>query len=224
MSEIRQSRMDAAIASGGISTDAIYDSVLSILSEKSASGSVLDFGAGNGFLTRRLVDCGMFSEVSAIDILPRPDLPKSVSWANADLNSTPTIWTSKFDFVVAVEVIEHLENPRETFRTVSRFLKPGGTAVVTTPNCENIRSYLALVLKRQFYAFTDSSYPAHITSLLESDMRRCALEAGLRDIQIDYRVIGSLPRFTRLTWQHLNGRLKGRLFSDCMIATCRRTI
>ena len=39
-----------------------------------------------------------------------------------------------FDYVTMDQVIEHVANPRETFRGIARILKPGGMVVVNTPN------------------------------------------------------------------------------------------
>lgn len=39
-----------------------------------------------------------------------------------------------FDTVVAGDIIEHIEDTGGFFRSVKRYLKPGGVFVVTTPN------------------------------------------------------------------------------------------
>lgn len=39
-----------------------------------------------------------------------------------------------FDYVTLDQVIEHVVDPHETMRGVARILKPGGTAVLSTPN------------------------------------------------------------------------------------------
>jgi len=52
-----------------------------------------------------------------------------------DLNREPYPYPDCFaDVVLSVEVIEHLENPWLHMREVKRILKPGGVAIVTTPN------------------------------------------------------------------------------------------
>lgn len=40
----------------------------------------------------------------------------------------------KFDFVICFEVIEHLEDPLQFLKTISEYLKPNGTLVISTPN------------------------------------------------------------------------------------------
>ena len=38
-----------------------------------------------------------------------------------------------FDLILCSEVLEHVKNPKDGLRTIFRVLKPGGIAVVTTP-------------------------------------------------------------------------------------------
>ncbi len=50
--------------------------------------------------------------------------------------------------------------------------------IVTTPNQLSLLSKLTLVLKNEFNAFQAGSYPAHLTALLEADLRRIGVECG----------------------------------------------
>ncbi|HIE94962.1 MAG TPA: methyltransferase domain-containing protein [Acidobacteria bacterium] len=97
------------------------------------------------------------------------------------------------DVVTAVETIEHLENPRALVRQLVRLAKPGGWILLTTPNQRSVLSLVTLLLKGQFSAFQDTDYPAHITALLESDLRRIGSELGLTDAAIKYTGWGRLP-------------------------------
>ena len=121
------------------------------------------------------------------------------------------------EVVCSIETIEHLENPRNFMRELVRITAPGGTIVVTTPNQLSLLSKLTLVFKNQFNAFqeTPGCYPAHITALLEIDLRRIAAECQLTDIQIHYTDAGRIPGIDR-NWPHFLG-CKGRLFSDNVI-------
>jgi 2-polyprenyl-3-methyl-5-hydroxy-6-metoxy-1,4-benzoquinol methylase len=56
-----------------------------------------------------------------------------------------------FDFVISFQVIEHIENDKLFLEEISRVLKPGGKAIITTPNKSmsltrnpwHVREYLA---------------------------------------------------------------------------------
>jgi hypothetical protein len=93
----------------------------------------------------------------------------------------------------AVEVIEHLENPRAFVRELTRIVRPGGWVVITTPNQLSALSLLTLALKGRFSAFQDRDYPAHRTALLEIDLRRIAAECGLEDVAVAYSLWGRAP-------------------------------
>ncbi len=67
--------------------------------------------------------------------------------ANPDLKGKnyPTrtpLSDNSVDIVFATEIIEHLSNPIPIIEEAFRILKPGGIAVVTTPNITRIRQYL----------------------------------------------------------------------------------
>lgn len=218
---LEQQRLRAAEASGGISGDVIYRCVEAAIRARKLSGRVLDYGAGAGNLTRRLLALGCFDQVTAVDILPRPaDLPAGIDWVHLDLNARLPESATNFDVVIAAEVIEHLENPREVARELYRALKPSGTLILTTPNNESFRALIALLLRGHFVAFSDSCYPAHITALLRQDLRRILREVGFSDIQFKYTDTGGIPGYPDLAWQRLSfGLCKGLRFSDNLLVT-----
>src|SRR5690606_15358656 len=92
-----------------------------------------------------------------------------------------------------IETIEHLENPRAFMRELRRVARPGGLVIVSTPNQLSLLSLATLALKGRFSAFQDNSYPAHLTALLEVDLRRIAAECGLENVGVRYTHHGRLP-------------------------------
>lgn len=221
---LRSRRLRAAIASGGKSADSIYEAALSFINEAELEGKLLEFGAGKGGLVPSLLRRKKFSKVVCADLYPKPsDLDKDVDWIVADLNQPLNIKEETFDVIISLEVIEHLENPRAVFREFFRLLKPGGRLLITTPNQESIRSYCGLIFGGHFTAFLGASYPAHITALVRMDIDRIGVEAGFRRPEFRYTNSGKLPKMTNFTWQQLSfGSLKGRLFSDNILALTSR--
>jgi len=220
---LNERRLVAAEASGGTSGSEIKDLVLRIIRSEGLNGSVLDFGAGKGELIQKLCTLGIFQKISGADILKRPDhLPASVDWHHQDLNGGIDV-AEPFDVVICSEVIEHLENPRAVFRTLHGLLKPGGTLVLTMPNQESIRGYVALLFGGHFVHFLGVNYPAHITALLRMDLSRICAETGFAEHSFAYTDVGGIPKLPRLKWQRVSfGLLKGRLFSDNLGMTAKK--
>jgi len=221
--DLAESRRVASQLSGGTSSEVIKRLVIECLQSQQFSGTLIDFGAGKGELLTQLANSGKFEELAGIDLFPRPtELDPRVSWFQQDLNESLRL-DLLFDCVVCSETIEHLENPRQTFRSLSQLLKPGGLLVLTMPNQESIRSYIGLLFGGHFTMFLGSCYPAHITALLRTDLLRLCQEVNLAPPQFRFTNSGAIPKITKLTWQGVSlGMLRGRLFSDNIAMTTRK--
>jgi SAM-dependent methyltransferase len=207
-----------ATASLGISAEAIYRTVAAIIRERGGGGLLFDVGCGTGSLlpfVRNSIDryCGA-------DAVRYDSFPADQEFVQVDLDSPRwPIADAVADITVAVQAIEHLENPRAFFRELARVTRAGGLIIVATPNQLSLLSKLTLMLKNQFNAFQDGSYPAHRTALLEIDLRRIASEVGLTEVQIRYTNSGRVPG----TPWHWPARLgfRGRAFSDNVLVSGR---
>ncbi|WP_293682113.1 bifunctional 2-polyprenyl-6-hydroxyphenol methylase/3-demethylubiquinol 3-O-methyltransferase UbiG [uncultured Phenylobacterium sp.] len=222
--DLESRRAQASLASGGISSDPVYRMALAALREHGPQAAVLDFGAGQGSFTGRLLQIGLCQALTAVDLMARPAaLPSEIDWIQADLNGPLPRADNSFDAIAAVEVIEHLENPRAMLRECFRLLRPGGLLVVTTPNNESLRSQVSLFFRGHFAAFGPDSYPAHITPLLRIDLMRASSEAGFVGQHFAWSDHGAVPGLTSHSWQGVSfGLARGRLFSDNLLLSCRR--
>lgn len=102
---------------------------------------VLDIGCGNGFFVEQLWRDD-FRNLSGYDVgdyvaNERKKYFQEFKVGNINFDALP--WRGDFfDAVSAWQVIEHLENPHQFIREVSRVLKPGGIFFLSTPNIFNI--------------------------------------------------------------------------------------
>ena len=207
--------------SGGAGEEAVYRAVRAELEALGVGGGVaVDVGAGSGALWGHVRD--RCREYWAVDAIAYGGLPGEARFVKADLNRPPVALPDGCaDLVFAIEVIEHVENPRLLCRELARLAGPGAWIVVTTPNQVSLLSVLALALKQQFSSFTDASYPAHLTALLPVDLRRIAAELGLEEVRLAWTGDGRMPG-TSLHWPRLLGRLSPRLFSDSVLLLARK--
>jgi 2-polyprenyl-3-methyl-5-hydroxy-6-metoxy-1,4-benzoquinol methylase len=186
MSSLAPQLAERALQSGGISNAAIYAMVMQALERRKVRGGVfVDVGCGAGNLWSRA--CRNFDRYIGVDALRYRDFPEAAEFVPCDLDSGRIpLADAAADVVVAVETIEHLENPRAFVRELVRVVKARGVLIVTTPNQLSLLSLLTLLVRSRFAMFQDCDYPAHLTALLEIDLLRIARECGLADLEIDY--------------------------------------
>lgn len=205
----------------GSSHEAIYAMVVAALERHGAiGGRMVDVGCGGGGL-RRAVGARV-SSYCGLDAVRYAALPSDVAFHQIDLDQP--LWTLSIehaDVVVAVETIEHLENPWAFMRQLVRLTAPAGLVIVTTPNQLSALSLVTLLAKRRFSAFQDSHYPAHRTALLGSDVCRAASAAGLDVVEVGYTGSGRVP-LTPWHYPRWASMRAPRLLSDNVMIVGRR--
>jgi 2-polyprenyl-3-methyl-5-hydroxy-6-metoxy-1,4-benzoquinol methylase len=212
---------ERARQSEGTSAEAIYRLVDGALEGRHPGGGLLlDVGCGQGrlwgFVRRR------FERYLGVDAVRYEGFPPDGQFVRAVLDGEPVpLPDESAEVVVAVETVEHLENPRACARELTRLVKPGGWVVITTPNQLSLLSLLTLVVKHRFSAFQDVHYPAHLTALLEVDLRRLASECSLADVHVDYTKQG---RVVLTPWHYPRwlSRLFPRALSDNVLLVGRK--
>ncbi len=107
-------------------------------------GSLLDVGAGQGAFSLWAANAGF--AVTAVDVDASMFRVPGIDCAEADLGGPWPFAERQFDLVVAVEVMEHVENHYHFLRQCARACKPGGHIVISTPNCHSIESRLNYML------------------------------------------------------------------------------
>lgn len=206
----------------GTSARAIYKMVLEALNDRPHETKVLlDVGCGTGSLWHSLRK--QFSHYIGVDAVRFEGFPGGADFRSADLDTeTIDLPNACADVVAALEIIEHLENPRAFVRELVRLARPGGWIAVTTPNQLSLLSKLTLLFKNRFNAFQDRCYPAHRTALLEIDLRRLAWECRLTEVAILYSHHGRIPG-TRWHYPQFLSKWLPRTLSDNILLIARKT-
>ena len=101
-----------------------------------AATQILDVATGMGALAQRLIDSFPGVTVDCNDLECKV-LATGVRKIHAtDLNEHFD-FGAKYEIILAIEIIEHLENPFHFIRTLQKHLKPGGFILLTTPNVDS---------------------------------------------------------------------------------------
>ncbi|OGM92352.1 hypothetical protein A2755_01125 [Candidatus Wolfebacteria bacterium RIFCSPHIGHO2_01_FULL_48_22] len=145
-------------AAKGVNDVVVQKVLQNIRSRGMRQASVLDLGTGQGYnawkLGEELKKIGVVFSSMCVDIDEGEFQLKGVegvTFAVADLNNEFNF--GEFDFVIATEVIEHLENPYAFIRGCMANLKRGGKAYFTTPNVDAVYSLVKILLKKTPHKF-----------------------------------------------------------------------
>ena len=131
----------------------IINDIISVIEKsKKNNVSVLDLGTGRGYNLLKLKE---YFEKKKIDYqFVGVDIDESsfmleknekIFFQKKNLNED--FYFGKFDFVIATEVIEHLENPYHFLRNCLDNLKEDGFLYLSSPNVHNIFSLIKILLK-----------------------------------------------------------------------------
>jgi len=105
--------------------------------------SVLDAGAGFGQYTWRMSRINNRWKIEAVDIDKAHTNDNNMFFNKAGLSGRVTCRTldltrlnesGSFDFILSVDVMEHIENDELVFLNFFRALKPGGSLLISTPS------------------------------------------------------------------------------------------
>ncbi|WP_179346240.1 class I SAM-dependent methyltransferase [Winogradskyella ursingii] len=109
---------------------------------------VSDIGSGFGFMKPFIEAVGgtwqPFDYVKKIE--------QSIIW---DLNKPCPQEAQKAGTIIFLEVLEHLPNPLLSLQHISNHIDTGGHIILTTPNPQNSKNIINLMLKGTLYAFQE---------------------------------------------------------------------
>lgn len=133
-----------------------YEELLNQFEVFRSSGNLLEVGAGNGYFLEIAQEKkwnihGTEVSENCIDKC----IKKEIQLDKGQLSELKYP-DNHFDVIVAIELIEHLIDPKKFVQECYRILRPGGLMYVTTPNFNSILRYK---LKDQYDVI---SYPNHL--------------------------------------------------------------
>ncbi len=155
--------------------DTVFNLCENIVKEhnKGKALDVLILGAGSGYFDKRLMEYGI-KNIDAIEYLPEHYKVKGTRLYSYDLNNT---WANKllaqnnnrkYDLIIAIEVIEHLENSFMLMREIKSILGYNGQIIITSPNVESSFSKIRFLLTGylEYFGMLEMMGTGHINPIL----------------------------------------------------------
>ena len=168
----------AQLASGGNSSTEIHELAIE-LARPEPGLSWLDVGCGRGDVLRAVRDRHQPAALCGVDL---------IDWLDPDLRDDVTMvlggaeemleGEERFDRVLMVEALEHLDAPWRALRAAARRVAPGGRIVVSTPSVTNLRHRAELLVRGRLTSFRPDNLP-HLTPALPHVVERVLRDTGL---------------------------------------------
>lgn len=190
-----------------LSTPKIHRTVLAAIesSGQRLIGNCLDIGSGGGQLLRLIAARYALTPFACDYINGLMETPgQKVELVDLNRENLPYP-DGYFALATCIETIEHLENFRAMVREIYRVLKPGGLAVISTPNVLNLRSRFRYFSSGFYNLFgplapEESRLPGprgHITPVNWFYLAHAMQSAGFQNVQprIDKYQRRSVPAF-----------------------------
>lgn len=185
------------------SKPSIHNKVVMLLG--SPNGTILDMGSGNCVFADRLERIGW--KVQKIDINPSYDDVKMI-----DLNYDNLPHFPKYNHIICLELLEHLENPFNALIQAYKTLKNGGTFILSTPYVNSLWQRLYFLFTGTFYRF---DFVSHVSPMIEKKLLISLKRTGF--------IIEKIM-FNRGTIPLLRLETKGcKFWGDNIIIVCKKT-
>ena len=109
---------------------------------------VLDVGCGTGLFSYLAAKkgakvTGIDYSKEAINVAQKSHTHPNLLFQNFDISNFPT---KKFDIIVSLGTLEHMDNPFQILKKFKKFLKNNGKIIITSPNWTNPRGYMLMSL------------------------------------------------------------------------------
>lgn len=165
-----------------LSTDGIHEAAFESFSKLDLrkDSSILILGAGAGAFDQRLIDNG-YRNITSTELIPENYMAGNTKIIEFDLNDDFSS-LGTFDCIVALEIIEHLENQFHFMRCIKKSLKPKGVLYLSTPNVENTFSRAKYYILGRLHFFGEGELygTGHINPIFNHILKFNLEKSGLK--------------------------------------------
>ena len=141
---------------------------------------LLDVGAADGLLSRRLTELGWrVTAIEADPALAQAGARYCERMITLNLDREIPVGEGPFDVIVYGDVLEHLVDPLRILVELDRTLAPGGFVVISVPNIAHLWIRLLLLFGRFDYLDRGILDHSHLRFFTERSLRAMLADAGL---------------------------------------------
>src|SRR5262245_39221372 len=147
---------------------------------ESRGRKLLDVGAADGLLSRRLTELGWrVTAIEADPALAQAGARYCARMLTVNLDREIPVGAGPFDVIVYGDVLEHLVDPLRVLVELDRSLAPGGFVVISVPNIAHLWIRLLLLVGRFDYLDRGILDHSHLRFFTERSLRAMLADAGL---------------------------------------------
>lgn len=231
----------------------LYETHTLVYARIEPGSEVLDVGCATGYFAKKLLekDCkiwGIDSDkeatkvakkyceeviVADLEALTNPFTPgESSSGRKTSLRNTPSVFLpfrKKFDYILLLDVIEHLRNPKSVLQMLKPYLKSYGKLIISTPNIAFISVRLSFVLGKFIYKDFGILDKSHLHFYTKKTFIELINSCGLKIIDMDVASgfsqitkIGKYLNYIPKYWQYKITKRLNTLLGYQFIAICNK--
>lgn len=133
----------------------------------------------------------------------------------------------KFDYILLLDVLEHLRNPDKLLKSLRRYLKSGGKVIISVPNIAFISLRLSHMMGKFDYQKTGIMDESHVHFYTKKTLIDLITKCGLKIIEFDVasgfsqitligKYLNRIPKY----WQYRITRLFPTILGYQFIIVC----
>ncbi len=173
---------------------------------------VLEIGCASGQLSRRLAEnecdvIGIEIDKECAEVAKKYCRAVSV----CDIETIEDFPYHDFDFILLLDVLEHLRSPLSLLMRLKTYLRDGGSIVVSLPNVANWKVRWDILFGRFEYSEYGILDRTHLRFFTEKSAREIMQDAGLDIIMFD--IVPTAPIKIRASYAYLIAKLRPSLFA-----------
>ncbi len=191
-------------------------------------GSLLDIGCNSGHYLAAYQNGDRWGMDLSRAVLRRtPDLLRQ-RLVVADAERLYAFQPASFDHALCSEVLEHCLNPSAVFAGIAHVLKPGGRALITTPNYTGEKpSWVEVGCLSEYGVHGDADGRYFHTAYRPQELSKLALAAGLKTVECgtlekEIKYAAKLPAALLLSGRLLNRWLRSVKFESWLLRRFNR--